>query len=306
MNRANYVRFAWFTLLFMLFVIIWGGYVSASGSGAGCGDSWPHCPAFLNPTGAEEDPKRFATFVELFHRLTSGLSLIFVILLWLGARRFYPPQHETRRMAWWTFFFIVVESLLGAGLVLFQWVETNESLFRAIVQPIHLINTNVLLGVLLYTVWFARGGKAMIWRGKTAMMLIGILLGWLALSSFGSIASLASTIFPSESFLQGLAKDFTGDSHYLIRLRILHPLLAIVVGAAIWRVMAEVERKYPHHSRLTSIIPLLFVVQFALGGVNAIMLAPIGVQLLHLLLADGLWLLLLWLSAQILSSSVEG
>jgi len=35
--------FAWFTLAYNIAFVLWGAYVRATGSGAGCGSHWPLC-----------------------------------------------------------------------------------------------------------------------------------------------------------------------------------------------------------------------------------------------------------------------
>ncbi len=62
-------RFAWAVLAYFVAVILWGGLVRATGSGAGCGDHWPLC----NGTVMQHSP-RVDTMIEFTHRITSGLS----------------------------------------------------------------------------------------------------------------------------------------------------------------------------------------------------------------------------------------
>ena len=52
-------RFAWGVLGYNLAVILWGAYVRATGSGAGCGSHWPLC----NGTIVQPSPTT-ATLIE--------------------------------------------------------------------------------------------------------------------------------------------------------------------------------------------------------------------------------------------------
>ena len=300
-QRITFGRFARLTLWFNLLVILWGGYVSISGSGDGCGESWPLCPNLISETR----PSLFETLVEFSHRATSGLALLMVIALFFWARRAFDPDHLARRGARWTLFFIVVESLLGAGLVLFRWVDTNISLARAIVQPIHLANTFLLMASLGLTVLWSSGKATIYWRENRPIRphLILLLTSIIVIGSFGTIASLATTIFPSESFFEGIAKDFAREAHYLIRLRIWHPIIATVVGAFILYLNRTLPNLYPDPrvQRTLEALTLIYLIQFAMGGLNAILLAPAWLQLVHLLGAHLLWLTGIWLSAAVLS-----
>ena len=74
--RSGVARFAWAVLAYNLAVILWGAYVRATGSGAGCGSHWPLCNGVViqpSPTAA--------TLIEYSHRLTSGLALLSVVTL---------------------------------------------------------------------------------------------------------------------------------------------------------------------------------------------------------------------------------
>ena len=123
---AGLVRFAWLTLAYNIGVILWGAYVRATGSGAGCGEHWPLCNGVVIP----RDPSA-ATIIEFSHRLTSGLALISVVVLLVWVWRAFKPGHPARRGAAWTVFFMVTEAGVGAGLVLFQLVAENASMARA-------------------------------------------------------------------------------------------------------------------------------------------------------------------------------
>ncbi|NOT08868.1 MAG: protoheme IX farnesyltransferase, partial [Gemmatimonadales bacterium] len=107
-----------------------------------------------------------------------------------------------------------------------------------------------------------------------------------------SVAALGDTLFPAASLAAGFRADAAPDAHVLIRLRVLHPLLAILLGgylsAVIWIVArirpASAERKW---GRVVSGFVLL---QLGVGLANLFLLAPTALQLVHLLVADLLWI----------------
>lgn len=305
---SRFSKFAWFVLVFNLFVILWGGLVSASGSGDGCGDSWPLCadPALREATSLE-------TFIELFHRGTSGVALLFVVGMWLWSRRLFAADDVVRRAAWWSTLFIFGEAAIGAVLVLLGLVAENESMARAIVQPLHLVNTFLLLAALGLVAWWSAGYSARPARPKltvtsnphTLRWLMIVLGGFILLGAFGTIASLASTIFPSESFLDGVQNDFARDAHYLIRLRIWHPILATLLGVCLLYVGSQWRGHSAMSDRLVEGVWLLFSLQFGLGALNAVLLTPLWLQLVHLLVSDLLWLGLVWLGATVVGETVR-
>jgi heme A synthase len=82
-----------------------------------------------------------------------------------------------------------------------------------------------------------------------------------------------------------------------VRLRVWHPLIAAGAGAwvlyyAISAVGSALER------RLSYAVLALTGVQLAGGAINLLLLAPVGMQLVHLLLADLLWIALVLLAAE--------
>jgi heme A synthase len=145
-DHAPFVRFAWVTLLFTVAVVLWGAYVRATGSGAGCGAHWPLCNGEVVPRAP-----RLETVIELTHRLTSGLALALVLGLGAWAWRLFPTAHRVRRAAFASGLLILSEALIGAGLVLFGLVADDRSEVRAVVLGLHLTNTFLLLAALVLT-----------------------------------------------------------------------------------------------------------------------------------------------------------
>ena len=303
-DRARYVRFAWGTLWFTLFVVVWGGLVSATGAGDGCGDSWPLCGELLAGSG---DVSRLATVIELTHRLTSGMALLAVVLMVVWARRIYPIGHRARFWANAGLAFMVIESLIGAALVVFRLVDMNVSLARALIQPVHMTNTYLLMGALGLAAWWAESRRRTTGaEPPAARLVVGALVFVILLSMLGTTASLASTVFPSESFVEGVRADFTRDAHYLIRLRIWHPVLALGFGGyLLWlgrRLSAGHDGGPPTEFH---VVAGLYGVDLAVGALDAFLLAPIAIQLLHLLLAHAVWIGLVALWVRLVSDSGE-
>ena len=273
-----------------LVVIVWGAFVRASGSGAGCGNHWPLCNGVVLPKAPAVE-----TLIELTHRLTSGLALLVVLwLVWL-ARSSFPPRHRVRWAAWLSLVLIVIEALLGAGLVKFELVAQNDSAERAIVLAAHLVNTQFLIAALALTAWWAGGAPPLRLRslGVRGVWLAVVALALLAVGVSGAVASLGNTLFPAESLRDGLRQDLDPTSHFLLRLRVLHPFFA--VGTGLLAIL--VALRAPHWRDATRpgaaqgrTVVLVVVVQWTLGTMTLLLLAPIPMQLLHLLTADVLWI----------------
>ncbi len=293
MNR--FAKFTWGLLGYNLLVILWGAYVRASGSGAGCGAHWPLCNGQVIPQAT-----RVATMIEFTHRIMSGLTLVFAVGLAIWAWKAYAPKSSVRLGAGLVLLFTLTEALVGAGLVLFELVDKNASVTRAVSVAIHLANTLLLLGAATLTAWWASGGEIPRFRqrGPAAFLLVAGLVGLVLLSASGAVTALGDTLFPAGSLAEGMQQDFLSTAHFLIRLRIYHPLLALamgvyVTGVAIWAA---------NHFRRTLIRRFangligLFVLQLGFGFVNVALLAPMWMQMLHLLTADLVWILFVLLT----------
>ena len=283
-------------LAWNLLVVLWGAYVRASGSGAGCGSHWPLCNGEVLPRAP-----RIETIIEFTHRAMSGLALLAVAGLCVWAFRAFPRGHRVRLMAGLSMAFLLLEALLGAGLVLFEYVDRNASVGRAIYLSAHLVNTQLLLGVLALTGWFARDSISARASPRAGLLLAALPLA-LVVSVTGAIAALGDTLFPATSIVAGFRQDFSSTAHFLLRLRILHPVLAIASG--IYFLFAGIAVIRSSASLTGWAVAGLVVVQLCAGAMNLALLAPVGMQLVHLLLADLLWIALVLTAAEALRSGI--
>jgi heme A synthase len=189
--------------------------------------------------------------------------------------------------------------------VLFQLVADNASFARAMFLAVHLLNTFTLLACLTATAWWASGGAALQLsgrRGRTAGVL-ALAGGVLLASTSGAVAALGDTLFPVSSLSEALWADLSVSSHVLIRLRLLHPILAVAAALAL---VASARRlaggRGPSARRLARTVSSLAVLQLAVGVLNVFLLAPVSMQLLHLLVADALWISLVLLGLTVLGA----
>ena len=294
---SRFSKYAWSTLAYNFAVVLWGAYVRASGSGAGCGKHWPTCNGEILPR-----PEAIETLIEFAHRLTSGLALVLTIGLVVAACRTFASGHRARRAAWTTLGFMVAEALLGAGLVLFGLVEDNDSMARALVMCLHLINTLFLLGFMTLTAWWAeRPGRLDLHH--TMARWLGIATGGLILVGMtGAIAALGDTLFPATSLVEGFQADLETGAHTLLRLRGLHPVFAMIVAFGLIN-LAVSQRSAPQMKNLANLLIAAVLTQLTVGLVNLGLLAPVPLQLLHLFMADGLWVLFVVFAANILETT---
>ncbi len=298
MNR--FAKYCWGALVYNIAVVLWGAFVRATGSGAGCGSHWPTCNGEIIPR-----PESVETLIEFTHRATSGIALLAVLALFVWAFRTYPRRHIVRLGASLSLFFIITEALVGAGLVLFEWVAHNTSVARAISMAVHLVNTFLLLAALTLTAWWASGGAPWRLRGQGRMLpvLAGTWATMLLTGMTGAVIALGDTLFLG----LGIRPEESPLVRTLVAIRPIHPVVAVLGGvylsmAGIWVLN---HRPQPVVARLVMTLMLLFVVQLVAGAVNVVLKAPVWMQIVHLLLSDILWIVLVLLSSVALSTAGE-
>jgi cytochrome c oxidase assembly protein subunit 15 len=284
-----FARFAWSALAVNVLVIAWGALVRATGSGAGCGRHWPLCDGQVLPRSPGVEMA-----IELTHRATSGLALVLVVALFVWARRVFARGHAARAAAGAALTFIVVEALLGAGLVLFGWVAKDASAGRGWAMALHLANTFFLLGALaLVAGWSGGEGRVRLQPGGLTRLLACSLVALLLAGVSGAVAALGDTLFPAVSFTQGLADELAGGAHLLLRLRVLHPFTALVAaGLVVVTAAAAARQRDARVQQAALLLAVLVLLQLVAGVANLLLLAPVWMQLVHLVLADATWIAL--------------
>jgi heme A synthase len=300
---ARFAKYAWGVLAANLGVVLWGAYVRASGSGAGCGSHWPLCTGVVIP----QSPG-LATLIELTHRATSGVALLLVVGLFVWSRRVAPAGSPVRLGAGLALVFMLCEALIGAALVKLELVAQNASLTRAVYLATHLLNTFLLLGSLALTAWWASGGEQLRVevRRRLPWLFAAALLGTLVVGMSGAITALGDTLFPPTSLAEGIRQDASPTAHLLVRLRVLHPALAVAVGLyLIVLATSAAAQRGRVVKRLAWAVGGLVVTQWLAGLTNIALLAPVWLQLVHLLLADLLWIALVLLGAAALAQKAS-
>jgi heme A synthase len=296
LSARRFANFAWFVVGYNVAVVLEGGLVRATGSGAGCGNHWPLCNGqvvFGTPA--------MATVIEFAHRSMTGIDLVLILGLLVWAVRAFPKHHAVRLGAALSTVFLFTEALIGAALVKFGLVVHDASPARAAVLSLHLTNTLSLLACLTLTAWWVghprisleeRGvlrRKRMAWFSLAAVAFLGIT---------GALAALADTLYPVRSLAAGFAQDLSPDANFIVRLRALHPFVAAAVG--LWVMYYASLRTADARGTARAVIALVLA-QFLAGLLNMLLLAPVGMQIMHLLLADLLWIALVALCSDGLS-----
>ncbi len=288
------VRYAWGVVGYNVLVILWGALVRATGSGAGCGNHWPLCNGQVIPFSPRVD-----TVIEFTHRCMTGGAAFAVIGLLIWTFRSSMKGQAARSMAVASMVLLLNEALLGALLVKLGYVTGNQSMGRVVVLSVHLSNTLLLLAALTLTAVLL--GTGQMWRelgvksGRKLWAVLG-LAATLIVGVSGSLAALGDTLFPASSLRAAFAQDFAAESPLLLRLRGIHPVSAVIAAVFVFWLVKQARRAGA--ARLGAIVFGLLAFQFALGLADVVLLAPVWMQILHLLGADMYWVALVALAAR--------
>ena len=314
--KKHFHIFSFLTLLVSLFVILWGMWVRLSFSGDGCGDQWPLCHNEWIPQVSESK-----TWVEWFHRITSGTFGLAVVALFVGSIKFFEKKHKVRFWAGMAFFFTLTEVLIGAVLVLKGLTGFNVSTLRLFILNVHLINSLILVASLVLC-W--RYAFISTWDSKklsqygldfpplsvvpkkkiTVYALLFLLLVFL-----GSFASFSNIAYPVSSLKEGLMMDLNPDSPWVLRLRFLHPFVALTfLGVFFFHFFYLLRKKLlnTHLVKDKSLSgwyawfenrkPHLFIILFSVGVLTGIttllLLSPVEWKMIHALTVYLIWILI--------------
>jgi heme A synthase len=287
LNKIAIEKLSLWTLIANVVVILQGAVVRATGSGAGCGSHWPTCNGVVVPLD-----HTLESIIEFSHRGLSGLVLL--LGLWLLIRA-WQVRHANRgffAFATAAAVFVIIEALLGAATVLLGFTGDHVSVGRGLMVAVHLVNSLLLVGVLSATVVYSRPVRPA-WplaagqqKLLSTVLFLG-LAGMLLIMFSGGIAAMGTTMFPSETLREGMAADFNPDSHLLVRLRILHPLISLAIGIYLFIALGFGWwlKPVPQARRLAQALLTVYLIQLGVGLTNFVMMAPIVLQLLHLSLA---------------------
>ena len=291
--------FAWAVLAYFIAVILWGTIVRATGSGAGCGNHWPLCNGTVIQQSASVQ-----TLIEFGHRITSGLSLVLVLVLAGWTWRATGRGHLARAAALTAVGFTLLEALLGALLVVFGYTAESTAPGRPAFLALHLANTLLMLAALTLTAHLLgrrQGYTAKTVRFKAPFGAVVSVVVFMTVGVTGSLAALGDTLFPASSLAGALSSDFSSASNWLVRWRWTHPTVAFVASIfLIWILVRAAQRSlYGDNRALSAVILMLLALQYALGVMDVALLAPTWLQVVHLLGADILWACLVVLTARV-------
>ena len=288
-------RFGWAVVAYNILVILWGALVRATGSGAGCGNHWPLCNGQVIPLSPRLD-----TIIEFTHRCMTGGSTFLVIGLLVWTFRGTIQGQAARLAAAASMLLLLNEAFLGALLVKLGYVTGNQSIGRVVVLSVHLSNTLLLLAALTLTARFLSTGQMtcsiLVRDVKKTWAVLG-LAATLVVGVSGSLAALGDTLFPASSLRAAFAQDLAPTSPWLLRLRGVHPLSAILAAAFVLWLLAQARRAKALPA--ARIVIALLIFQFVLGTADVLLLAPVWMQILHLLGADLYWVALVTLAATV-------
>ena len=285
-STPNASRFRWLALgtsvaTFLLIVI--GGIVRVTGSGMGCGESWPLCNGEWFP------PLDLATFIELSHRAAAALVTPLILGTAFGAWRRYRRVRWIVAPALWAVALLVVQILLGA-------ITVRLSLPPGIVA-LHLANALALLALLLVVTVVAfqyhkdpRVGDSLFHFDAVSRVAATATLGVYALLITGALVTAARAAAACSGW--PLCNGSLVPSTPAGWLHMTHRYTAAAVGIMIISAVLQAWRLRRTDTPVfvaAIVTGTLFAAQILVGAYNVLSSFPTFINGLHIATASAVW-----------------
>lgn len=278
------------TSIGMLIVLLQGALVTKTGSGEGCGATWPLCFGEVIPTSPAIE-----TIIEYSHRIVSALMGLLIIIFAIWAWRKLSHMREAKFLAIMAVFFILFQGLLGAGAVVFGQSKAILALHFGI-SAISLA-TVVLLTVLAFEDGKSKVPVPNVSKGFRNYVFFTIIYCYLVIYTGAYVkhtqATLACSGFPlcNGQIFPGFAGPI--GSHYFHRI-VGIALFLVILAMFVWAV-----RRYRHEPTIIwgTGLSLLFVSgQFISGVAVVFTAASLFTAMLHALIISLLFTTLCYLT----------
>jgi cytochrome c oxidase assembly protein subunit 15 len=234
------------------------------------------------------------TLTEYLHRLTSGFYGIFVLSLWLWNFKLFPKKTAARQASTAVLVLMILEALLGAALVLKGLVGENATIFRLVVMTCHQMNSLLLTGSTVVLALVSRPQlepETLHIQWRNLFSNAKFWMTFMVIPATGAWAALANTLFPSQNLQEGILKDLTPDVPWILRLRIVHPVLALTIGFyLVFRFYKKSFDSEGDVSNANLILAGVLSVALIFGMLTLLALSPVWMKLVHLTLAQVVWI----------------
>ncbi|WP_239254654.1 COX15/CtaA family protein [Listeria ilorinensis] len=253
------------TIICMTFVVFGGALVTKTGSADGCGNSWPLCNGQLVRL-TDITPEKL---IEVAHRLTTGVSSIFVIVLAVCAWIYMRDRRETKPLAIIAVLFLILQAFMGAAAVM--WGQNPYIMALHFGISIICYAAIVLLALLIFEVDRKFDARNLIMGTKLRVHLYLLTIyTYLAVYTGALVrhekASLAVPVWPFEN------GHFIFPDSIQDYVQYFHRLAALILVIWILYVTYLVFRDYRHYRVLTygMVLSVVFVALQALTGMLSV------------------------------------
>jgi cytochrome c oxidase assembly protein subunit 15 len=102
-------------------MLVMGTLVTTTGSGQGCGNTWPFCHGQIVPGIIT-----IAGVIEYSHRIQASVVGMLVLVLTVGTWLVYKKDFRARLLAVLSILFVIIQGVLGALTVIFEGTFNKE------------------------------------------------------------------------------------------------------------------------------------------------------------------------------------
>lgn len=222
-------------------------------------------------------PQENITWLELAHRPMAFTLGLLIFLFYLVLLFIYKKRGSANIFALWSVFFSLNEFFFDA---------------RSTLWGLHQLNSFALTGALSLTLFSffypTHSTKKLPSKSLIAIFFLIVVTGaWAALSA---------TTFPSNTLTSGALQDFSKQSFFLVRLRIAHPVAALIFGGGLSLFFFLQYFLTPiTYLKNKALVLSMFLLITLLFGVSTLHFSsPIWMTITHQIMAHGSWVFLLF------------
>ncbi|MBS1727133.1 MAG: protoheme IX farnesyltransferase [Armatimonadetes bacterium] len=300
-GNPAFAAFSWFFLVYNFLVVAWGVFLRSMGFGDGCGANWPLC------TGPKDPAKgSIATLIESSHRFSTELVGLLALIMVIWAFRAFSKGHPARWASSVVLAFTCVEALIGRYLVVKGLVTSNATVERAQWMGLHVLSTFMLLGSIAVAALAASEIRPIRLKsqGTVGWLLAFGFIGTMLLGVSGAISAFGHQVRPD---VEGLSEMLKPTAFWANKLAVAHPVGSASISLYLLLMCSLVQHLRPDRfvKNASKMLIGALVIQLAVGALNIFFKAPVGLQMVHLVLADLNWVTVVVLAVAAFGVGIE-
>ncbi|GAC1390296.1 MAG: heme A synthase [Ktedonobacteraceae bacterium] len=282
-------------------ILLMGSLVTNTGSGQGCGNSWPFCHGQIIPGTIT-----VAGIIEYSHRIMSSVDGLLVLVLTACTWFLYRRDFRVKLFGFMSLFFVVLQGALGALTVVYE--GTYVKLWLLSVHfglSLIALASVVLLTIRLYQIHKQQQQRAEDTRPDVTRLqypLWGLAAFTYIVVYTGALVEHAGAIMGCGYQILGCGATYFPNLTSLAGIQVLHRYVASSLWLLVLAVLVVIVRNYSTHRDLVRgawWAFILITLQAISGMINILTNGQLIASLLHITIISFFFSVLCYLCVQV-------